>query len=111
MKRTTFLIDNYKGFSKMVKNKKTLDSLEHFKVYYTLDKDEYGILNLLEDMDGNVLNINDVRGCDWVYLHECMEAYRSNRGISDEYKDFIEILDVPRERKNYDDCKKTDKRK
>lgn len=98
MRRVTYLIDDKKGFSKTI-DEERLKSIEGFKVYYTLEEKENEIYYCLEDIDGNKLSINDLNGYQNMYLYECMDCFRRNGEITNEYKDFIEILDVPREMK------------
>lgn len=96
MKRVTYLIDDKKGLSKTV-DEERLKSVSGFKVYYTLEENESGIYHFLEDMNGNKININDLTGYQKIYTRECLNRFKNNEEITNEYKDFIEVLDVPRE--------------
>lgn len=96
MRRVTYLIDDKKGLSKTVDGER-LKSVKGFKVYYTLEKNESGIYYFLEDMNGNKIDINNLSGYQRIYTRECFDCFTNKREISNEYKDFIEILDVPRE--------------
>ena len=98
MRRVTYLIDDKKGFSKNI-DEERLETIEGFKVYYTLEEKGNDIHYCLEDMNGNKLNINDLNGYQNMYLYECMDCFRRNGKITDKYKDFIEILAEPREMK------------
>lgn len=95
MRITTYLIDDIKGLKKEVPED-ALKGIEGFKVYYTL-KEDNDITYNLEDINGNKLNISNLNGYEMMYLRECYDSFVKKRDISDKYKNYITILDTPRE--------------
>lgn len=98
MRRTTYLIDDVKGFMKNI-NSDELKSIQGFKVYYTLEENKNGVYYYLEDMNNNKLNLNDLNGYQKQFIQECYNNFISNESISKEFKEFICKLEEPRELK------------
>lgn len=116
MKRTTYLINDKAGFKKNInrvskklskeEKQKILDSIIEFSAYYTLEEnDKKDILYYLEDLQGNKIDINSLNGYENMYINECLNCFMENRKISDKYKDFIKILNQPREIKHNDNIR------
>lgn len=95
MKKVTYLIDDKKGFSKSL-NANDVSAIKGFRVYYTLEENDNGTFYALEDDLGNKMNFNKLNGYQKMYLNECYHCFRNNKTISDKFKDFIEVLDEPR---------------
>lgn len=98
MRTITYLIDDKEGFRKSLTKEQLnlMNDIKGFKVYYTLHEDEEGIMYQLEDMKGNLLNVNLLNGYEKEYIHKCLDFFCKEQKVSDEYKDFIKILDIPR---------------
>lgn len=110
MRRITYLIDDKQGFKKNInrlskklsekEKQKILDGIIGFSVYYTLEENQGDIRYCLEDLSGKKININNLNGYEKMYLNECLDCFMRKRKIAGEYKDFIKILDIPREMKS-----------
>lgn len=110
MRRITYLIDDKQGFKKNInrlskklsekEKQKILDGIIGFSVYYTLEENQGDIRYCLEDLSGKKFNINNLNGYEKMYLNECLDCFMRKRKIAEEYKDFIKILDIPREMKS-----------
>lgn len=96
MKRISYLINDRLGFEKHMEEEQ-LKQIKGFSAYYTLEENEKGILYCLEDLNGNKLNINSLNGYEKMYMDECFDCFCKDKEISENYKDFIKILDNPRE--------------
>lgn len=109
MRRITYLIDDKTGFEELLKkeklsmkeNQEILDNIKGFSAYYTLEDDKSGMRYCLEDLKGNRININNLNGYENMYLNECFNCFMKKTEISEKYKNFIKILDKPREIKKY----------
>ncbi|MCI9016168.1 MAG: hypothetical protein HFJ53_03245 [Clostridia bacterium] len=107
MRRITYLIDDKVGFEKLLKKKKPqlseeelqkrLDDIKGFSAYYTLQENKSDMRYSLEDLNGKRININNLNGYENMYLNECFDCFIKKRKIPAEYKDFIKILDKPKE--------------
>ena len=61
MREITYIIDDKKGFERILK-KEDLDEKDFFQVKYTLTKDASGITYKLVDFKNNSININSLNG-------------------------------------------------
>ncbi len=95
MRTTTYLINDIKGFKGKIPEN-AIKNLEGFQVYYTLQENN-GLAYYLEDLNGNKININDLNGYKKMFLDECFDSFIKKREISDKYKEYITILNEPRE--------------
>lgn len=116
MRRTTYLINDKAGFKKNInrvskklskeEKQKILDSIIEFSAYYTLEEnDKKDISYCLENLQGNKIDINSLNGYENMYINECLDCFIKNREISEKYKDFIKVLDQPREIKHNDNIR------
>lgn len=90
MRKVTYIIDDEKGFNKILNGKKH-DIEEYLKLIYTLTQEGSDIRYTLTDFNGNSININSLNGYQSMYTNECFNAFTKDTKISDKYKDFIEI--------------------
>lgn len=95
MKKVTYLIDDKKGFAKTLKQE-DLRAMNGFRVYYTLEENHNGLFYALEDELGHKMNLDNLDGYEKMYINECFKCFTNNQPISKKYKDFIEVLDKPR---------------
>lgn len=90
MRKVTYIIDDEKGFNKILNGKK-YDVKDPLKLIYTLTQEGSDIRYTLTDFNENPVNINSLNGYQSMFLHECFNAFTKDTKISEEYKDFIEI--------------------
>ncbi len=90
MRKVTYIIDDEKGFNKILNGKK-YDVKDPLKLIYTLTQEGSDIRFTLTDFNGNPININSLNGYQSMYTNECLDAFRKDTEISEKYKDFIEI--------------------
>lgn len=90
MRKITYIIDDEKGFNKILNGKK-YDIETYTKLIYTLTQEKSDIIYTLTDFNGKQLNINSLNGYQQMFTNECFQAFTRDRKISDEYADFIEI--------------------
>ena len=90
MKKITFLIDDEKGFKDV-----HFEPDHPFKVKYTLTEDSKGSLTYeLKDMNANSVNINDLDGYQKRYTNECFRVFSTESELKDEFKDFINPIEM-----------------
>lgn len=90
MRKVTYIIDDEKGFNKILNGKKH-DVKDYLKLIYTLTQDGSDIRFTLTDFNENPVNINSLNGYQSMFTNECFNAFTKDTEISEEYKDFIEI--------------------
>ena len=96
MRTITYLINDIEGLKKE-NPEYALKEIEGFKAYYTLKEDNDGTTYSLEDLKGNKLNINYLNQYQKMFINECYDSFIKKREISSKYKNYITILDTPRE--------------
>lgn len=90
MRKVTYIIDDEKGFNKILNGRK-YEVKDYLKLIYTLTQDGSDIRFTLTDFNKIPVNINSLNGYQSMYTNECFDAFIKDAEISEKYKDFIEI--------------------
>lgn len=68
-----------------------------FKVFYTLERKDGNISYYLENLEGQVLEINRINGYESMLLNICFSNFCNNCEIPKDYEEFINIEEKPRD--------------